>query len=134
MQFDEKKRLIIVLCLDRNCQDDLALVFFTLNMRTSKIKIRFGIPFACRKDRSFDPRNVNRHFSRALKQASLPHQRFHDLRHGCATLLLAQGVHPRVVMDILGHSQISLTMDTYSHVIPELQQQAASEMDSILTG
>ncbi|MBT5049007.1 MAG: site-specific integrase [Rhodospirillaceae bacterium] len=93
-----------------------------------------GLVFTSTIGTPFDPRNVNRHFSRTLKQVSLPHQRFHDLRHGCATLLLAQGVHPRVVMDILGHSQISLTMDTYSHVIPELQQRAASEMDSILTG
>jgi integrase len=93
-----------------------------------------GLVFTSTIGTPFDPRNVNRHFSRALKRASLPHQRFHDLRHGCATLLLAQGVHPRIVMEIMGHSQISLTMDTYSHVIPEMQQQAASEMDNILTG
>ncbi len=59
------------------------------------------------------------------------HQRFHDLRHACASLLLAQGVHPRVVMETLGHSNISLTMNTYSHVIPALQREAASKMDGI---
>jgi integrase len=60
--------------------------------------------------------------------------RFHDLRHGAATLLLAQGVHPRVVMEQLGHSQISLTMNTYSHVVPELQREAVTKLDALLGG
>jgi integrase len=58
--------------------------------------------------------------------------RFHDLRHVCASLMLVQGVHPRVVMETLGHSQMSLTMDTYSHVIPALQREAADRMESVL--
>lgn len=81
-----------------------------------------------------DPRNVTRTFSRALSRAELPAKRFHDLRHTCATLLLVQGVHPRVVMDLLGHSQISLTMDTYSHVVTDLQREAAGHMDPVLAG
>jgi integrase len=64
----------------------------------------------------------------------LPPMRFHDLRHACASLLLVQGVHPRVVMETLGHSQISLTMDTYSHVIPALQREAADRMEAVLAG
>jgi integrase len=64
--------------------------------------------------------------------SDLPQIRFHDLRHSAATLLLVQGVHPRIVMDILGHSSIAQTMNTYSHVIPSAQRQAAFEMDSIL--
>lgn len=79
-----------------------------------------------------DTRNLTRHFNKALRNAGLPTKRFHDLRHTCASLLLAQSVHPRVVMEILGHSQISLTMDTYSHVIPELQKEAAAQMDALL--
>ena len=55
--------------------------------------------------------------------------RIHDLRHTTATLLLSQGVHPRVVMETLGHSQISLTLDTYSHVLPSLQSDAAKRLD-----
>jgi integrase len=51
----------------------------------------------------------------------------------CASLLLVQGVHPRIVMETLGHSQISLTMDTYSHVLPALQQEAARQIDTLLT-
>ena len=66
--------------------------------------------------------------------ALLPRQQFHDLRHCCASLLLAQGLHPRVVMEVLGHSQIALTMDTYSHVMPAAQRVAADLMGAILGG
>jgi integrase len=59
--------------------------------------------------------------------------RWHDLRHSCASLLLAQHVPPRVVMDVLGHSQVSQTM-RYSHVIPELRAEAAASMEEVLTG
>ena len=58
--------------------------------------------------------------------------RFHDLRHTCASLLLAQGVSPRVVMDVLGHSQLSITMDLYSHVMPSALRDAADAMDRAL--
>jgi integrase len=68
-----------------------------------------------------------------LSKAGLPETiRFHDLRHSCATLLIAQGVHPRVVMEILGHSQISVTMNTYSHVLPETQREAAAKLAALL--
>lgn len=59
-----------------------------------------------------EPRNVNRTFTDLVKAAGLRHVRLHDLRHTCASLLLAQGVSPRVVMDILGHSAIAVTMNT----------------------
>ena len=72
-------------------------------------------------------------FHKALEVAGLPRIRFHDLRHSCATLLLVQGVSPRVVMDILGHSEIAMTMDTYSHVVPELQRGVADKMESVLS-
>lgn len=67
-----------------------------------------------------------------LERAGPPRQRFHDLRHCCASLLLVQRVPPRVVMAILGHSQIALTMDTYSQVMPAMQREAADLMDDIL--
>ena len=54
--------------------------------------------------------------------------RLHDLRHSCATLLLAQGVNPRVVMETLGHSQVSLTLNTYTHVLPAVQRDAAARI------
>jgi integrase len=67
-----------------------------------------------------------------LDKAGLPQRRFHDLRHSCATLLLVQGVSPRVVMDVLGHSHIGLTMNTYSHVIPDLRRDAAHRVEELL--
>ena len=67
-----------------------------------------------------------------LKNAALPVRRFHDLRHTTASLLLFQKVQPRVVADLLGHSEIRVTMDLYSHVAPVLQRQAAQEMDAVL--
>jgi integrase len=79
-----------------------------------------------------DGPRVTRRFQQVLAQNDLPRQRFHDLRHACASLMLAQGVAPRVVMETLGHSQISLTMNTYSHVAPSLGRDAAERMDSIL--
>lgn len=79
-----------------------------------------------------EPGNITRHFAKALETAKLPPMRFHDLRHTCASLLLAQGQQPRVVMEILGHSRISLTMDTYSHVMPSVKREAANVMDGVL--
>ncbi len=79
-------------------------------------------------------RNVVRKFHSLLKKAGLPHHRFHDLRHSCASLLLAQGVPARTVMEILGHSQINLTLNTYAHVMPAMMRDAANVMDSVLTG
>jgi integrase len=80
-----------------------------------------------------DGPNVTHRFHKLLKRAGLPAMRFHDLRHACASLLLVQGVHPRVVMETLGHSQISLTMNTYSHVLPALQREAADQMEALLS-
>jgi integrase len=76
---------------------------------------------------------VARAFHRALARAGLPDPdlRFYDLRHTCASLLLAQGVHMRVVMEILGHSQIAMTMNTYSHVTAQLQRDAADQLDAL---
>jgi integrase len=79
-----------------------------------------------------DGPNITHRFHRLLQQAGLQQMRFHDLRHACASLLLVQGVHPRVVMETLGHSQISLTMNTYSHVLPALQREAAEKMEAVL--
>ena len=88
--------------------------------------------FASAVGAPIDGPNVTRTFQKLLAAAGLPRHRFHDLRHDCATLLLAQGVNMRVVMETLGHSQISLTMDTYSHVLPDLQREAANQMDAAL--
>ena len=92
-----------------------------------------GLVFTTGIGTALDPRNVLAAFKRLLTAAGLRPQRFHDLRHGAATLLLAQGVSARAIMDLLGHSQIGITYNLYSHVIPELRRDAARKMDSILT-
>jgi integrase len=91
-----------------------------------------GLIFTTGRGTGIEAGNVVRSFKRTLRRAELPEMRFHDLRHSCATLLLVQGVAPRVVMEILGHSQISLTMNTYSHVVPALQREAAAKLDALL--
>jgi integrase len=76
---------------------------------------------------------LQRSFRPLLARAGLPAIRFHDLRHSSATLLLSLGVHPKIVSEILGHSQVSLTLDTYSHVLPSLQEEAFSRLNTLLT-
>jgi integrase len=76
---------------------------------------------------------VYRAFLDVIAAIGLPRIRFHSLRHTAASLLLAQGTHPRVVMEMLGHSTIALTMNTYSHVIPALERDAADRMNAILS-
>lgn len=91
-----------------------------------------GYVFATRTGRPTEPRNLYRSFVRITKSAGLRPIRLHDARHGCATLLTAAGVAPRVVMEILGHSQISITMDVYTHVTQDTQREAISHMDRLL--
>ncbi len=75
--------------------------------------------------------NVTHAFQRHLARLGLPRIRFHDPRYTAATLMLSQGVHPKIVQEMLGHSQIGLTMDTYSHVLPLMQREAAERMEAI---
>lgn len=77
----------------------------------------------------FNPNYLLRMFKKVLVDAGLPHMRIHDLRHSAATILLIMGVHPKVVQEILGHSTISMTMDTYSHVLPTMQKDATDGWD-----
>src|SRR5262249_16095292 len=79
-----------------------------------------------------DARNVIRTFGRILRRAGLPKIRFHDLRHSAATLLLAQGVSPGYVKDLLGHSSVAFTIQTYGHVLASAQKEVAAKMDEIL--
>ena len=94
----------------------------------------WGLVFTSSKGTPLDGPNVNHRLQKLLEQAGLPRQRFHDLRHGCASLLLAAGVPPRTIMGVLGHSQISLTLNTYSHLSPALEQDAADALDRMLAG
>jgi integrase len=73
-----------------------------------------------------------RSFRPLLEKAGLPLIRFHDLRHTVASLLLLAGVHPKVVAELLGHSTINLTLDTYSHVLPSMLESAVEVLDPLL--
>ena len=91
-----------------------------------------GLVFTSTIGTSLEPRNVARVLDELIKKAGVRRIRFHDLRHTCASLLLAQDVPPRVVMDVLGHSQLSITMDLYSHVMPSALREAAAAIDRAL--
>jgi site-specific recombinase XerD len=78
--------------------------------------------------------NFDRTFKATLQRAGLPKStRFHDLRHTCATLLLGQGVNAKFVQELLGHADISLTLDVYSHMLPDMGDAAAGAMDAALS-
>ena len=72
------------------------------------------------------------HFYPLLTRADLPRIRFHDLWHTAATLLLGRGVNPKIVSEMLGHASNGITLDCYSHVLPDMPAQAAAEMDAVL--
>ena len=91
-----------------------------------------GFMFTTTIGTPLDPSNVTKYFKRVLGKTGSRDQRFHDLRHCCASLLIAQGVSMRTVMEILGHSQMSLTMNTYAHVFSESKKQAATQLDDLL--
>ena len=80
-----------------------------------------------------NPDTLSAGWARLLRKRKLPPVRFHDLRHAHATLMLTRGVHPKVVSERLGHASIGITLDTYSHVLPTLQQEAAAAFDDMFT-
>ncbi len=96
------------------------------------LRIDGGFVFAHSDGSPLDGSVVTHQFQKLLKRAGMPRMRFHDLRHGCASLLLAQGISARVVMETLGHSTITTTMNIYGHVMPSLRQEAADAMDRVL--
>ena len=92
-----------------------------------------GLIFASENGTPLNPENlVKRSFKPLLTRADLPEIRFHDLRHTCATLLLSRGVHPKIVQELLGHATIAMTLDTYSHYLPSMGDQASDAMGDAL--
>ena len=93
-----------------------------------------GLVFANESGGLVNPSNLrNRSFACLLERAGLPPDtRFHDLRHTCATLLLSRNVNPKIVSEMLGHSSIAITLDTYSHVLPTMQESAIRALEDAL--
>jgi integrase len=91
-----------------------------------------GLVFTNLSGRPLEPTRVNAALRQHLTEARLPRIRVHDLRHTTATVQLEAGVHPKVVQDLLGHSTIAVTLDTYSHVAPALHGQAIRVLDRCL--
>ena len=91
--------------------------------------------YLCTKEdgEPYHPEVVSRSFRQAVKRAMLPMIRPHDLRHTHATLALQAGIHPKVVSERLGHANISITLDTYSHAIPALQEEAAERIAELVS-
>ena len=95
-----------------------------------------GLIFANERGGPLDLSNVvKRHFKPILSRAGLPSNiRLYDLRHSCATILLQAGMNPKIVSERLGHASITLTLDTYSHVLPDMQESAAERMEQVIFG
>jgi len=91
-----------------------------------KAWVETGLVFTQENGKALDPETVSRYFRQAVKKSLLPQIRLHDLRHTHATLALQAGIHPKVVSERLGHATVSITLDTYSHAIPALQEEAAA--------
>jgi integrase len=91
-----------------------------------------GYIFTREDGQALHPQSVSRSFERALNAAKLPRIRLHDLRHTHASLALAAGINPKVVSERLGHATVSITLDTYSHAIPALQEEAAERIAGLV--
>jgi integrase len=91
-----------------------------------------GYVFTTSRGTPYSPRNVSRHFENCVPKLGLPRIRFHDLRHTLATMMLAAGQHPKVVAEMLGHSQVRITLETYTHVLPSIQRGAAEKAEELL--
>jgi len=88
--------------------------------------VETGLVFTLENGEALDPESVSRYWRQAVKMSMLPPIRLHDLRHTHATLALQAGIHPKVVSERLGHATVSITLDTYSHAIPAMQEEAAA--------
>jgi integrase len=93
-----------------------------------------GLVFASTIGTPIDTATLARKFDQALTRAQLSHIRVHDLRHTAATFMLAQGIAPKLAMDALGHSNLSMTMGTYQHVTANLRREVAKGMQDLLAG
>jgi integrase len=109
-----------------------AVAYNALKAHLEQLQRKQGLIFTTSSGKPISPRNFIRHFKQTIQEAGLPDLTVHGLRHSHASLLLAAGEHPKLVQERLGHSSITLTLDTYSHVIPSMGQQVADRLDKIM--
>lgn len=94
----------------------------------------YNLVFAAADGTALHPNTLALHFNRLIAAAGVPRIRFHDLRHTSATLMLANGEHPKIVQERLGHSDVSMTLNRYSHVTMQMQKDAADRLDNLMGG
>jgi integrase len=95
---------------------------------------RLALVFARRDGRPRDPDTVTHQFRVEAERAGMPRIRFHDLRHTHATIALQAAINPKVVQERLGHASVKVTLDTYTHVLPPLHQEAATRIAALVDG
>ena len=110
-----------------------------IKRKQAELKLKLGqvyndqdYVFCWEDGRIIDPGYLSKHFKKIISQCGYKGVTFHSLRHSYASALLAMGEHPKVVQELLGHAQISMTLDTYSHVAPEIKERAAAKIDDFL--
>jgi integrase len=103
----------------------------------ARLPIRFqaGLVFCGPQGQPLDPENfIHRDFARVLRRSGVRRTRFHDLRHAYASLLIAQGAHPKYIQAQLGHASIQTTLDRYGHLMPDVHQAEARKLDRLVFG
>lgn len=105
-----------------------------IRLRVGALYTDMGMVFASQGGEPLHPNTLARRFKLLIARAGVPTIRFHDLRHTAATLMLAHNVHPKIVQERLGHSDVSMTLNRYSHVTMDMQRQAADVLDAAMSG
>ena len=113
--------VLVLRALRERQEADGLLQGYAVNGDTHVFRYRYGSPIL--------PRALSGAFGKIMRRAGLEGYRFHDTRHAHATLMLRQGVHPKIVQERLGHAKVGTTLDIYSHVTPGLQEAAALRFD-----
>ncbi|WP_082130205.1 tyrosine-type recombinase/integrase [Aneurinibacillus tyrosinisolvens] len=121
---------------DRNENYQIALSSSTVaalrEYKSQSVQNPYDLVICTSKGTPMSPANLRREWQRLIRLRQVPQIRFHDLRHTHASLMLKQGEHVKVVSERLGHSKIQMTLDTYSHVMPNMQAEAANRFDALL--
>ena len=130
----EKSRRVIALSGDTiELLKKIRTSQFEFKLKAGPLWQNLDFVFTDRDGTPMSPDGATQNFTEIVRKNQLPHLTLHGLRHAHATLLLTSGLQPKVISERLGHSSISTTMDTYSHVLPSLQREAAAAIDKILS-